>query len=260
MTHSDRRPGTAAAAIALWLALLPALTLAETGAQPPPGVAPDQAWVTPFEAFAPGGQHPLFKGETASERKGGVTRDVQTFRAADGKTVHVVESVYDETRQRPLFYESRDLVNGRVTQVRLELKGFEFSIREANGDIAKSGVQEETEGAYFWPNLVQVIDAHWDQVRGGKDMDISLFFAALNTNVSVRVMPDGEAEVNGNPGEQFKVEARNVLLKAFMTPIRLVFSTEGSHRLLVFEGRSVVSDSNRKNLDLRIVFGARRAG
>jgi hypothetical protein len=230
---------------------------ADTTSAPPKA---DGAWVTPFQAFALGGATPLFSGEYTVEREGGLLREVQMFRTAEGKVVHRVESHFDEIRLRPVFYESRDYVNGRTTVVRVVPEGFDFEMRDAQGNITKSGRQDETQGAFFWPNLVQLVDANWDQVSAGKDLDVSLFFASLNTNISVRVATDGKAIVVGTPGEQFKVVARNAFLKAFMSPIRLVFATDGSRRLLVFEGRSVVSDADRKSLDLRIEYGAPHPG
>jgi hypothetical protein len=227
---------------------------------PPASPKPDGAWVTPFQAFALEGTTALFTGEYSLERKGGLLREVQVFRTAEGKAVHWVESHFDEIRQRPLFYESRDYVNGRTTVVRVGPDGFNFELRDAQGNIAKSGRQDETEGAFFWPNLANLVDANWNQLSAGKDLDVSLFFASLNTNVGVRVATDGKATVDGIPGEQFKVVAKNGLLRAFMSPIRLVFSTDGTRRLLVFEGRSVVSNADRKNLDLRIEFGSPHPG
>ena len=159
-----------------------------------------------------------------------------------------------------MFYESQDFTNGVAAVVQVRPSGLDYEIRDAQGNVTRSGHQDASKSTYLWPNLVQLVDEDWDNVITGKDLDVDLFFASLNTSVSVQVAKDGKADVNGTPGEQFKVVASSALVRLFMKPIRLVFSTDGSHRLLTFEGRSVVSDRNRNNLDLRIVFGARKAG
>jgi hypothetical protein len=221
---------------------------------------PDGTWVTPFEAFPLDGTTPLFTGEYTVQRKAGLLREVQVYRDREGKIVHRVESLYNEVKHRPEFYESHDILNGRAATARVHPAGVDYEIRDDQGNVLQSGHQDLSEPTYVWPNLTHLVDENWDNGITGKDLVVDLFFSSLGSTVTVQVAKDGKADVNGMPGEQFKVVPNNPFIKLFVKPLRLVFSTDPSHRLMVFEGRSVVSDRNQKNLDLRIVFGSRRAG
>jgi hypothetical protein len=221
---------------------------------------PDGNWVTPFQAYALDGTAVLYTGEYTVERKGGLLREIQFYRDLQGKVVHRVESLYDEINRRPVFYESDDYVNGKAAVARVLANGLDYELRDAQGSVVKSGHYDGNSSTYLWPNLVQLVDAHWDNVITGKSLDLELFFSSLGSSVAVQVAAEGKSTVNGATGEQFKVAPTNGFVKLVMKPIRLVFSSDGTRRLLAFEGRSVLADSNQKNLDLRIVFGPRKAG
>lgn len=248
----------------LWLAGGLALLAAPALANPPssaPDREPDGTWVTLFQAFPiNGGSEPLFTGEYTVERKGGLLREIQIYRDPKGAVVHRVESLYDEVNQRPVFYESEDFVNGYASVARITRKGLEYEVRDAEGKVVKSGRHPDAEGTYLWPNLVQLVDANWDNFLTGKPLDVNLFFSSLGTSVSVQVAADGKAQVNGTEGERFLVSPTNPVVRLAMRPVRLVFATDGTRRLLAYEGRSMLSSPNHKPLDLRIVFGARKSG
>lgn len=242
------------------LALVLGVMLSAAQAQDKGTAREEGAWAQPFEAYAVDGNTVLYTGDYTMERKGGLLREVQVYRDLNGKVVHRVESLYDEINHRPVLYESSDFTADRGAHVSITAKGWDYELRDSKGNVAKSGHYDGNSSTYVWPNLVSLVDSNWDAVKGGKELSLELFFSSLGNTLAVKVAADGKSTLPGVQGEQFKVFAANAFVKLVMNPIRIVFSDENPRRLVAFEGRSVVTDANKKNIDLRIVFGPRKTG
>ncbi|HEX7928018.1 MAG TPA: hypothetical protein VF678_10525 [bacterium] len=217
-------------------------------------------WMQPFEAYAVDGNTVLYTGDYTMERKGGLLREMQVYRDLNGKVVHRVESLYDEVNHRPVLYESSDFAADRGAHVSVTAKGWDYELRDSKGNVTKSGHYDGNSSTYVWPNLMSLVDANWDEVKAGKVLSLELFFSSIGNTLAVKVAADGKSTLPGVQGEQFKVFAANAIVKLVMNPIYIVFSDETPRRLVAFEGRSVVTDANKKNIELRIVFGPRKTG
>jgi len=101
------------------------------------------------------------------------------------------------------------------------------------------------------------IRKHWASLTGGEDQDIRLVVPSRRETVGFTIEQVKDRDFNGSKVRVFEMSPSSMFIRAIVKPVFLYFSPEGSHEMLMVDGRMPVKqfedDGDYSDLDALFV-------
>lgn len=216
--------------------------------------------VYPFRAFALEGEALLYRGEYVVRDFGALVYERHLYRTPAGDPVLEVDSLFDRERMRPLAYRSHSFRDGEEIRARLEDETFRYEITGPEGRVEHAGREDWQRAMFLWPNLIHVVQRHWEPMAAGEGVNLELFLFHRGKAYDFTLRKVGETTVAGREAARMELTPASWLLRALTRPSTLTFAADDPATMLEYTGRTAVTDEQGHTQDLRIVLDPGPAG
>ncbi|MDH4121444.1 MAG: hypothetical protein OEV94_07060 [Deltaproteobacteria bacterium] len=211
-----------------------------------------------FDAYKPNSNELKYHGTyTLLEAKDRL-QERQVYVSPEGRLVQVTDTYFNKKTMVPTWFRSENREQGFLEEATVEGNRVNFLFTTPSDPPIRQAMDWEN-NSFFYPNLVPIVIAHWDELKAGKPAQFSIFLVPSGKFIEMELVSQGySVRGDGKRVLSMEMHPRFVVYRVVIESLTIHFLDEGQLTLAEYTGLSAVKAENKKHPGTHMVFSQPR--